>query len=726
MIRQLEAIAAAIVTFSRQHAVLVTFSWIAAGSLFAVLSFHLRLDGDVSSFLNREGSHWESYEELVESFGSDEFLVVAIEGPKGVASSSFEKDLARFSAALSRIPGVLSVKSAASVPIAIDRGSEKTLSFMPRSDSEGECAECFRRALSSPLARGLGLAGRQGEAIGLNVYLDVGERRPAALRRVTQLMRTMPGAAVSGVPLFRSEVVRIAGNELFLLTPLVAALVAGLVGVALSSGSVAILVVCCGLISATGVLAMLSFSGIPLSLATFPVPAITFCFAGSYVVHMIVGRPVDQPAGEKFTVPVAVLVSGVTTGIGFLAIASVPVDAIRHLGISGAVGALLATLCSMTLGVVFCRNEASSKIRGEKIGRAATCLWTFCLSHPWQVLIAWAVLGAGLGFGAVFLRLDSDITAWFGAETRVRRDFESVRNSLSGITPLSLMISSEKENALTEPEVVRAVEALVEHIDGHSDVDGVVGYTDVLRELRSGLVDEEEVLDQVAIRQLLLVGSSQVEQLLRADERSGQLVARLNTNSSERILALGRDVERWWSEQGPKGFSLASTGIMFEFARSQDAIVRGQLRGIVTAAFAIVLVLAGVFWDARIIGPLMISSLVPIVVGFGTMGWLGVDLDAATSCIGAIAFGIAVDDSVHLGLARGQAVAACPVSRRFGVLFLTTLSVCLGFAVLGLSDFAMVQRLGLFSAATIGICLLADFTLLPALFGLAGVRRTPR
>jgi predicted RND superfamily exporter protein len=45
----------------------------------------------------------------------------------------------------------------------------------------------------------------------------------------------------------------------------------------------------------------------------------------------------------------------------------------------------------------------------------------------------------------------------------------------------------------------------------------------------------------------------------------------------------------------------------------------------------------------------------------------------------------------------------------------TSLVIALGFGILGLSDFTFIRNLGLLIAALMGVCLLADVSLLPAL-----------
>jgi predicted RND superfamily exporter protein len=49
--------------------------------------------------------------------------------------------------------------------------------------------------------------------------------------------------------------------------------------------------------------------------------------------------------------------------------------------------------------------------------------------------------------------------------------------------------------------------------------------------------------------------------------------------------------------------------------------------------------------------------------------------------------------------------------------------VGLGFGLLGLSQFTFTRNLGLLIAGTMGVCLLADLVLLPAL--IAGLARGP-
>jgi uncharacterized protein len=99
-------------------------------------------------------------------------------------------------------------------------------------------------------------------------------------------------------------------------------------------------------------------------------------------------------------------------------------------------------------------------------------------------------------------------------------------------------------------------------------------------------------------------------------------------------------------------------------------------------------------------------------------------LSLPTSLIGSVALGIAIDDTVHYlvryararrdGLSPAQATLVC--GRRVGrPIAITSVMLIAGFLVVSLSGFATLQQFGLLSAATMGVCLLTDLLLLPAL-----------
>ena len=209
-----------------------------------------------------------------------------------------------------------------------------------------------------------------------------------------------------------------------------------------------------------------------------------------------------------------------------------------------------------------------------------------------------------------------------------------------------------------------------------------------------------------------------------ADWRAANLLLRVDDNRSGVLLETAREAERWWAESGAPGFTARTTGVMHEFARAEDAIAFGQLRGLAFAFLAIAALLFAMLRSLRAAWIALVPNLVPIAMGFGAMGLLGIPLDAGTVVIGNLAFGIAVDDSIHAvtgffghwkaGASAGDALDATYRNVAPPLIY-TTVVVALGFATLALSDFAVIRNLGVLTAGLMVLCLLADLLLLPAM-----------
>jgi hypothetical protein len=142
------------------------------------------------------------------------------------------------------------------------------------------------------------------------------------------------------------------------------------------------------------------------------------------------------------------------------------------------------------------------------------------------------------------------------------------------------------------------------------------------------------------------------------------------------------------------------------------------------AALAIFLLVSFAFRSLLLGLVAMAPNLVPVLIYFGLLGLGAAPLSLPTSLIGSVALGIAVDDTAHFlvrygnerrrGLSPSQAAALC--GRRVGrPIVITSIMLMAGFLVVALSGFATLRQFGVLSAATMGICLLTDLILLPAL-----------
>jgi predicted RND superfamily exporter protein len=207
------------------------------------------------------------------------------------------------------------------------------------------------------------------------------------------------------------------------------------------------------------------------------------------------------------------------------------------------------------------------------------------------------------------------------------------------------------------------------------------------------------------------------------DRYSANVLIRADDNGSRTLLDVAETAEAWWAEHGAPDFEARTTGIMFEFARSEEAIAWGQIRGLSLALLAIGVILLVTFRDVMVAAIALVPNVASLSLIYGSMGFVGIPLDAGTVCMGTLALGIAVDDTIHVvsGYRLRRAAGASARSALAGTfdhvmpaLVATSIAISAGFAALTLSGFLLTRNLGLVTAVVVAICLVADTTLLPA------------
>jgi predicted RND superfamily exporter protein len=89
------------------------------------------------------------------------------------------------------------------------------------------------------------------------------------------------------------------------------------------------------------------------------------------------------------------------------------------------------------------------------------------------------------------------------------------------------------------------------------------------------------------------------------------------------------------------------TGFGIVISASSRQLTTGQIKSLsltMAMVFGIMFMLF-LSWKVALIA--IVPNLFPIVVNFGIMGWLGIELSMATSLIASVAIGLAVDDTIH-------------------------------------------------------------------------------
>jgi predicted RND superfamily exporter protein len=729
--------------FANPRATLASWAFILV--LAGLGALGLRVDTSTDSLLDRENPAYAFHLYSQSLFGGEEMLVVAVSSETPWDPESLA-EVVRLSDLFEELGQVRRVDSLRTMPlISVGEGGELDLD-PPLVGGVPTTAVGLESLASRVLADRIAsrnLVSDDGRVFAINLVLEAGTNdgfleMVEAVRAEVDPERT----AITGVPVFRTEINTRTEEELLAFVPLTVVLMAGLLFFLFRSAYAIVLCLSCGLIGAGVMLGSMGAMGGAITLITMILPSIVLALGVAYAMHMLTAAQGQdeledlRSALRRVSLPVAL--SGLTTAIGFASIAAVRIDLVRQAGGYGALGVLITLAVTLTLlpACLALRRLPSLRPRfaSSLEGRVSEVLTRFAIQRRGVTLVAWALLTLPLCVGLLKLDVATDATSWFPQGTRPRDDYDQIRRSLSGISPVNVVVEAKDGGSVTDPAVVTAIDRLATHLENRPNVGKSISLADPLRQIHGGFIgdstlpipDRQDLIEQYL---LLLESVESIDDVVTNDRSAANIVLRVDDNRSGSLRAVALDAEDWWRDQGPPGFEARSTGTMFEFARAEDEMTFGQIRGLSLAIVVIGVVLWAVFGRLSLATLALVPNAAPVLAIFGFMGFAGIALDAGTVMVGSLALGIAVDDTMHMitslheGHERGlesEASLIAALRTNLPALTFTSLVIALGFGILGLSNFTFIRNLGLLIAALMGVCLLADISLLPAL-----IRRRP-
>jgi len=166
------------------------------------------------------------------------------------------------------------------------------------------------------------------------------------------------------------------------------------------------------------------------------------------------------------------------------------------------------------------------------------------------------------------------------------------------------------------------------------------------------------------------------------------------------------------------------TGTSQIFIKANEALIENLLWSLLLAFIVIAIIMGLLFKSLRMVVISLIPNVLPLLMVAGVMGFTGIHLKPSTALVFGVAFGIAVDDSIHF-LARFRLARKLGDSVRGAVrnsfqdtgvsMIYTSIILFFGFVSFTASDFGGTKSLGLLTSMTLGIAMFSNLLFLPSL-----------
>ena len=447
-----------------------------------------------------------------------------------------------------------------------------------------------------------------------------------------------------------------------------------------------------------------------------------------------------------YLVGVPCLFTSLTTVVGFSSMSISPIKAIRHFAIYSAIGVGGAFLLSITLLVVFlsfgkrqpARELTPAQRTSAKGGRlfkaGLDAISQFDIRYKKYILMVSSVIMVASAIGITRLSVDSSFLNEFSKKVKIRQVTEFADNVMGGSASFSYIFESEEYNGILEPGVLAEIEAFQKQAEAHPVVVKTNSIADILKDLNRAFHENQEAYyalpdsRELGAQYMLLYESSggdESHDYISPDYQRANVELRCKMVETSKYQDLVRDLNTYSQSRSHSPVPPPIyTGMGSLWVKLLDYIVKSQIQGFALAFTMIAVMMCVVFGSVRTGLLAMVPNLTPVMVTLGYMGWAGIHLDYVKLLIACVAIGIAVDDTVHLVTRYRHEFfthgnyekALLPSMGEVGrALFITTVVLVCGFLIMIFSEMASLASFGILVATTVGVALLADFFLLPAL-----------
>ncbi|MEM9544616.1 MAG: MMPL family transporter [Bacteroidota bacterium] len=723
----------------------------------------MEFDGDYHAFFSESNPELEAFDALQEKYTKDDnFLLVLTPNNKDVFTKENLSAIEELTAEAWNTP--YSSRVDAITNFQHTRAEEDDLfvddlSYESSSKSNEEIAGIRKTALKEPLLVHR-LINEDGSVTAINVTIKLpGEDTAAEIPEVTTFVRDMiqnfeskhPKIKVhtSGlVPLnnafFESSQKDLALiGIMFLLVILTTFILTRSIPSTISTLAVVML----SIMSAVGFVGITGIKLTPPS-AVFPTMILTLAVADS--IHILITllqkmryEGLDKISAIKESLKLnfmPVLITSLTTVIGFLTMNFGDVPPFWHLGNITAFGMFMAFLFSTTtlpammalLPVKVKRKDPETRQKASWYTRLGNLVGT----HPIRsTLASLGVIGVLTVF-ALQNTFNDDFVNYFDERVKFKTDTDYISDNLTGIYNIEFSIPSGESGGINDPQYLAKLQSFEKWLEDQSEVVHVNAFSEVTRKVNRSMHGDQQEYYKVpdnreeAAQYLLLYEMSlpfglDLNNQINVDKSESRMTVTMKNLTSAEMIAFAERSEDWMQTNFPPEMQTLAVSPTLMFSKIGFRQADSMLFGNVAALFLISFILILALRNLKLGLLSLIPNVAPILVGFGLWYFYKGTINVGMVIVFGMTLGIIVDDTVHFMSKFLRAQREYGFDSRRAVtyafetvgkaLVTTTIVLLAGFAVLATSSFAMNSYMARITAIIIPAALIIDFILLPAL-----------
>lgn len=431
----------------------------------------------------------------------------------------------------------------------------------------------------------------------------------------------------------------------------------------------------------------------------------------------------------------------VTTVVGFASLATSGIKPIDDFGLYTAFGVAMSFIIGYSVLPSLLYLLPSPKVKKPKNPKLTwnnilLNIFTFLINRKKLVIgVFIGILGAFI-WGSFLIKENTYLLEDMNDKDPMKKDFVFFEKEFSGTRPFEMSITvKDTGKTILDGDILRELDKMENYLRSDYGLGYIFSPVSVIKSANKSMaggdpnayeIPESDSRLKRIVREIKAVRNNEmISAVMTNDLKTGRVRSIFPDVGSYKANKLNTSFYKFMDESIQKDlFDYKLTGTAELIDKNNRNLTMNILQGLLIAFGLCSIIFAILFKSFKMVLIGVLVNIIPLVFLSGSMGYFGVSMKMSTAILFTIAFGIAVDDTIHFVSKikmemRDNKSVLYALKRTFlttgKAMIITSILLCSGFMVLGLSSFQAVKMIGFMVALTLFFALICDLILLPVL-----------
>ncbi len=479
---------------------------------------------------------------------------------------------------------------------------------------------------------------------------------------------------VAGSPIIEGTLGRLMPKDMQKMAPLVIIVIILVLLIILRSIKATVLNLLVVLLSTIWAFGLMSLLNIPVYSVSTMIPIMLIAIGVAYGIHLFSHLELylqKNPDSDKRTAIAdtlkhmwkPVLMTAVTTAVGFTSLITSEVYPVKYFGLFTAFGVMSAMIFALVLipaGLMiiglpkpkqFVRKKAADK---DKVSFG---LDTWIIKRKYlTIILSIVVIGVSL-FGMSKVWINSSFLANFQKDSAIVITDRFINNNFAGTSSLNIVLEADEVDKFKDSTTLKLVDDLQNELESLEMVGDSFSLADFIKRMNkvmnedkdefNSIPDSQEMIAQYLLLYEMSGDPENLTSVVDYEYQTINITAQMKSDDTKTIKGAIAVVEDFRDRFNDLGIDINFAGTGYRGYVFGGLILDGQISSLILSIL-IVIILITIMFKNFIIGLIAsVPILVTTLVNFGTMGLLNIPLGPTTALISSIAVGIGIDYAIH-------------------------------------------------------------------------------